>query len=930
MVFKQFSTQLQKLIKEKGFLEPTLPQKMGIPKIMKGDNVLVIAPTGIGKTETVMLPLLDKIDPEKDKPISVLYITPLRALNRDLLDRLFWWADKLEVEIAVRHGDTTQSERAAQREMPSHIFITTPETLQAMLSGKRMREHLKNVNHVVVDEIHELVDSKRGIQLSLSLERLKEVAGDFQRVGLSATVGSPQVVADFLGNNVQIVYADTTKEYEIKVENPKPSAKDRAIAEDLYTGAETAARLRRLYDLIQSHRSVLTFTNTRETAEVLSSRLRKLDSELKHSVHHGSLSKEIRIKGEQEFKTEKLKALIATSSLELGIDIGSIDLVVQYQSPRQVVRLIQRVGRSGHNVGEKSKGIILSGEEDLFESTIIANNAMRGKLEKVKLHHGATDVLANQIIGVTMDQYEISNTALYRMVKRSYPFKDFTKKQIDEIVKFLETLRLVWIEPSPLGYKVGRRRKAFQYFFENLSMISDTKKFLVISVIENEPIGSLDEAFVAEHGHTGEKFVVSGRAWRVIQVDGNKVMVEPIDDIESSIPAWVGEMIPVPFEISQGVGKLRKFISGNIDKKGLAKEVMKKYRVDINAAKEMIKIIKDQKNTHTVPDDRNFMIETYKDFVIIHCTGGTLVNDTIGRYLAAVLSEKTGVSVNIKLDPYRIILQTLAKPEIVLDTLKNSGDLEEVLIQDLERSSLFKWRFLHIARRFGVLSKHMDYAKVNMNKVIDHYSDSPVYKETLREILLEKMDVENAKNVLEDIRKGKIKIEITQGLSLLGENGLVQQFKEVMKPRMPEKEIFNAFKKRLLRTKVRLLCVNCGDYSISDTVDNIKKQPECPKCESTLIAILRKYDRDAQKILKKRLKKKSLNKEEMKELQTIKRSADLTIVYGKTAAIVMAGRGIGPQTASRLLARMHPTREKLLRDVLKAEKEFVRTRVYWS
>ena len=241
MVFELFSPELQKLIKEKGFIEPTLPQKIGIPEILNGKDVLIIAPTGSGKTEVACLPLFDKIHRNKDKPISMLYINPLRSLSRDLLDRLVWWADKLDLDISVRHGDVSQKERAVQREMPPHILITTPETLGAILTGKKMREHLKNVKYVVIDEIHELITSKRGIQLSLLLERLREVAGDFQRIGLSATVGSPEIVANFLGDKTKIIRAELDKKYDIRVENPKPKAKDRIIADDLATGPETTA-----------------------------------------------------------------------------------------------------------------------------------------------------------------------------------------------------------------------------------------------------------------------------------------------------------------------------------------------------------------------------------------------------------------------------------------------------------------------------------------------------------------------------------------------------------------------------------------------------------------------------------------------------------------------------------------------------------------
>jgi len=930
MVFELFSKRLRELIEQKGFLEPTLPQKLGIPQILSGKNVLIIAPTGIGKTESAMLPLFDKISVEKTKPISILYITPLRSLNRDLLDRLFWWADKLELDISVRHGDTSQSERKAQSESPPQIMITTPETLGAILTGKNMREHLKNVKHVIIDEIHELVESKRGIQLSVLLERLRELAGNFQRIGLSATVGSPQLVAEFLGENVKIIHAASQKRYDISVEYPKPTKKDAAIADDLAIGIETTTRLRRLYDLIKSYESILVFTNTRETAEVLSSRLRTLDKELKQSVHHGSMSKERRILSEEKFKSQELKSLIATSSLELGIDIGSIDLVIQYLSPRQVARLIQRVGRAGHSVGEVSKGIILTGDEDVFESSAIGKRAMAGELEPVKIHDSALDVLATQIIGLTMDTYEISDDKAYRIVKRAYPYRDLKKKEFEDIAKFLEALRLVWINPLQTGFIIRRRKKAFQYYFENLSTIPNKVQYRVISIIEGEPIGNLDEEFVAEHGQTGEKFVCSGRAWRIIQVENQKVMVEPIEDIESAIPAWEGELIPVPFDVSQDVGKMRRYISENIGDGNLTDKLQERYHIDTNSAKDMIDVVAKQKETHPVPDDRTILIENHKDFVIMHSCFGSLVNDTIGRYVAAILTAKTGVAVNIKTDPYRIMLQTTANKEIVKDILTEADKIEDVLVSDLERSSLFKYRFMHVARRFGVLSRQVKLDRINMNKIITQYRDSPVYKETLREIFLEKMDLAASQMIIEKLQKNELKIKVHDGLSILGELGLSQKFGDVMKPRIPEKEIFQAFRKRLLATPVRLICMNCAQYTEVKTAKEVDEQPECPKCSSRLIASVYRRRIEIVDIVKKRLKKKQLDEEESYKFQRARRSADLVLVYGKKAIICMAGRGIGPQTAARILATLPPTKEKLFYAILEAEKSFVRTKKYWK
>ena len=925
MSFELLSKKLQLIIKEKGFYEPTLPQKLGIPQILKGSNVLVIAPTGIGKTETVMLPLFDKVHTQKLKPISVLYITPLKSLNRDLLDRLFWWSDKLDLEVSVRHGDTSQKERAAQREMPSEIMITTPESLQAVITGKKIKEHLKNVKHVVIDEIHELVGNKRGVQLSLGLERLKEIAGNFQRIGLSATVGSPEIVANFLDKDVKIINAESLKKYEIRTENPKPNLDDVKISEELLINPEITSRLKRLLELIKSHKSIIIFTNTRESAEVLSSRLSVLDKELKQDVHHGSLSKEHRIKSEQSFKKQELKTLIATSSLELGIDIGSVNLVIQYMSPRQVCRLIQRVGRSGHKINQISKGIILSGDEDLFESIVVARHSTKRKLEQVKVHELSFDVLVGQIIGLCIDEFEISDERIYKIIKRSWLFRNIRKKDILELLKFMESIGTIWLNKTEKGYSARRRLRSWRNYFENLSTIPDTRKYRVMSVINGDHIGELDEAFVAENCKTGEKIIISGRAWKVIQVEGNNVIVEPIQDIESSIPSWEGELIPVPFEIAKEVGLLRELVYKNSFEK-----VKNKYNIDKNSFEKMKEIIKKHCSSHKIPDEKNFLIENYKNFIIIHSCSGSLVNDTIGKYIASQITKQIGVSVNIKTDSYRIIFQTVVKKEFIKKILENCKNLEEVLINEIQRGSLFKWRFLQVAKRFGVISKMADFQRINLNKIVSQYYNTPIYKETLREIFLEKLDVLKTKEIFEKIKTGKIKIHLQEGLSYLGELGLQHQFSEVMKPDIPKEEIFSIFKKRLLGTRMRLLCAYCSNYSITKIVRDIEKQPECPKCFSRLIAVVSRFNVNADKILKKKKRSKKLTTEETKELQKIRRTADLVIVYGKKAVETLAGRGIGPETASRVLSKLHTTREKLYKDILEAEKQFVKTKKYWK
>jgi len=353
-VFSVLNPNIQKHLATKNILEPTEPQIKAIPDILEGKNVLLIAPTGLGKTEAALLPIfhnfLKEKTPEHDKKnkgMSILYVTPLRALNRDMLMRTIQWGKELGIDIAVRHGDTSQAERARQSIIPPDMLITTPETLQILFIGKRLRKHLEKIRWVIVDEIHELAGDERGAQLSVALERLyelkKEDNHDFQRIGLSATVGSPDEVAKYLGGiknnkprNVTILEVDVTKHIDINVDLPTTQKSDYNNAKNLSMEPISFASLRRCKELIDDHVKTLLFINTRDGAEILASRFHMWDKGMPIGVHHGSLSKTARVEAEDEFKNGKLKSLICTSSLELGIDVGDTDFVLQYNSPREV------------------------------------------------------------------------------------------------------------------------------------------------------------------------------------------------------------------------------------------------------------------------------------------------------------------------------------------------------------------------------------------------------------------------------------------------------------------------------------------------------------------------------------------------------------------------------------------------------------------
>jgi ATP-dependent Lhr-like helicase len=929
-VFRLLHPEVRDLATER-FEQPTPVQTAVVPEILKDRNVLVISETGSGKTESCLLPLFDRMMAESLKPISILYITPLKSLNRDLLKRILWWSRKLSFDVSVRHGDTSQYERGMQAQNPPDMMISTPETLQAILVGKLMREHLKNVRYVVIDEIHGLVNSKRGVQLSVGIERLKNLIRSSGKpeptmIALSATIGNPGDISKFLGEKVKVVNTEKQKKISARVEYPAP-------------GTSPEKRLEYIADRINEKESVLVFTNTRESAEILSFRLKNMKN-LKIETHHSSLSKEVRMKAEDNFKNGSLKALLCTSSLELGIDIGRVDFIIQYSSPRQVSKLVQRVGRSGHSLDRVSEGIIITtSPDDCFESTVIADMALSHQVEPSEIYGKSLDVLGHQIVGLSIEEYRIPLIKAYEMIKKVYPFRNLSQDEFFEVCRFMERLGYVWLD-YPLGtvekgekadlnkISIKRRKKAFEFYFSNLSTIPDVKTYRIFDTFSRQNVGTLDAEFIALHGSAGTLFIVKGQGWRILDITEDRVFVEPLHSTEAAIPAWEGELIPVPFEVAMGVGQLRR----EITKYKNPAEYLKKYPISPAVAKIMVKTLKKQK---AVPTDKDILIEygSYDDenFLVIHSCFGSKVNETIGRTVSTLLAGKFG-SIGLKTDPYRIVfkLKNLGdwkdfvqmfkglKPEIVKSALQLS----------LPNTELFQWRFTHVAKRFGIISKDADFGKAYLRNVIKAYDKTPVFRETMNEIFREKLDVEKAGEAIRMMRGGKIKITIKEGLSHLGMLGIESRY-ELLGADRPEGEIFNIFKKRLLETRIGLLCTNCGTTVYMGKAGGVK-EPACRKCGSKLVGItsLRRVHQTGE-LLKKNLQNGKLTEEDKKLLERFLSTSYLIAASGADAVKVLAGRGIGPKTASRILSRRSEG-DELFREILRAERQFTKTRRFWS
>ncbi len=895
-----------------GILQATEAQSAAFGPIIQGKNVLLIAPTGMGKTEAAMLPIFSRLMEEKRR-IGVIYVTPLRALNRDMLKRLKEFGKELDIRISVRHGDTTEKERRMHVKAPPEIMITTPETLQIMLVGSKLRELLRNVRYVIVDEIHELADNERGAQLSVVLERLVEMAGEFQRIGLSATVGDPEEVGKFLvgkDGDVEIVDVSRIRKMEMDVEMPVPDEEDEKIAAMLSSEKEWVSCLRRAREIVEKSMASLLFVNTRETGEKLALQYSMLGYE-DMELHHGSLSRDVRVEVENRFKSGELKALICTSSLELGIDVGRVDRTIQFNSPRSVSRMVQRVGRSGHSMEKMPKGTVIAVNEDEFaEGAVIARKAMNGEVERKIVRKSPLSVLANQITSIVVERRDVDIDEVYSIIKRAHPFMGLDRDEFDSVVNQLVEIRQIWRDGNRLS--IGRNSR--KYFYDNISMIADERSYWVIDINTRKRVAKLDERFVATHIEPFSVFIVRGKAWRVVDMDEDGILAEPVGDL-GSIPSWSGEDLPVSFEIAMEVGRLRR----TRDFSG--------YPVNEADAKRYIAWLeKAEKEVGIVATDRRIVIEE-GDTVVMNATFGTNVNLTLSHILSSLLSARYGAGINTSVDPYRIMFQAsfnLGGREIE-ETLRSirPETLEAMLRIVLKSSEVFKWRFLYAAKKFGIIEKGADMRSVNMDRIIEICRGSPVFEEAMRMTLWKDMDIENTRKVLEMIRSGEIEV-VRAKLSDIGRMGLRQKGGAVL-PSRPSMEILKTVKKRIENTEIRLLCLNCGNMwrgTVSEVHDNMR----CNRCGATMIAMIRPYQKEFQEILGK----KELKPEELKRMRWLVKSAEIIMHYGHDGAMVLSGRGIGPDTANRILSRLHRNEFELLRDVLEAEINYAKTKRFWD
>lgn len=913
-----------------GLATLTPVQEVSIPAVLSGRHTLIVAPTGSGKTEAAVLPIFSKMVEGRAevRPVALVYVTPLRALNRDMLRRLDVLGGRLGFKVAVRHGDTPSSARRLLIESPPHVLITTPETLTYLLVNEELRKYLRNVRWVVIDEFHELISSKRGTHLLADLERLARLAGRYQRVALSASIGDLSEVKEVLapGRAVAEAAIPASRESEVKVIAPAGAA---GGAPERQAIADTVS------NLLKRFRSVIVFTNTRDEAEWLGSVLGRRGIPVE--VHHGSLSKAVREDVERRLKEGLLKAVVSTSSLELGIDVGYVDAVIQVSSPRQAVKLLQRVGRSSHKVWLKAVGYVVTGwsVDDLTESLVLVRRATNYDLEKPRVFRNSLDVLAHILVGLGLEGGFTVEEA-QEILRRSYPYTGLRVEDVTEVLNLLQELKYVRAGPDGRYVTTGRGR----IYYLRTTMIVESSQYDVVDVVSGSHIGTLDEEFVALSAGEGSNIVLSGRVWKVLSVDdeSKKVFVELGSDEEALIPSWSGENIPVDYKVAREVCALRRLLAS-----GMGFEKYLSFLEDPAALDHVRSVLnKHVSGGYPLPTDKDVVIEVCRDgnvLAVVHACLGSRGNLGLAHAISYYLSRALGVEPVVKTDPYRVyLLLPKEVDERVAAALISEGlrseELPTLLRDSLLKSTLAKYVARRVLVRLGVIPEEAP-TQVVKTLVARYAGNDVVKREVLNEIMTRYVDTDVVRNFVESVRSGTVPVRTVVGreLSPMALEGLrvAGGYGRVEVEGLPKNVIVDLLRKRLLEKRVRLYCLNCGN-SWESVVKELPDRISCPKCGYSIVGA-HFGNEDLSQTVRKAIKhgvkyEYVLSEEDKKKYEDLAASARLILEFGKKAVIALAARGVGPHNAVRALSAGSEQEFYLM--LYELERNFVRTRKYWG
>jgi ATP-dependent Lhr-like helicase len=781
---------------ERTFAAPTPPQALGWPKIAAGGHVLIQAPTGSGKTLTAFLSAIDRLTVNPYDGLRVLYISPLKALNYDIERNLRGPLAGLEsgLRVGVRTGDTSPRERRELLKEPPDILITTPESLFLMLTSAA-RETLRGIETLILDEVHAVAGTKRGAHLALSVERLERlVERPMQRIGLSATQRPLDEIGKFVsgGRPIELVDAGTRKELDLEVVIPVEDLRElgshaslgHPVLDDGHVtdgsaeqpgGSIWPSMYPELLELVEQHRSTIVFVNNRRLAERLALRLNELAEREIARSHHGSLAREQRILVEEDLKAGRIPCLVATSSLELGIDMGAVDLVIQVESPKSVARGLQRIGRAGHELGAVSKGRIFPKfRADLLESAVVARAMRAGEIEETKIPRNPLDVLAQQIVAIAIDE-EISVSDLHDLVRCAYPFADISRPQLENVLDMLAGRypsdefaelrpRIVW---DRTGGTIRARDGARRLAVTNAGTIPDRGLFGVFLVDGGGRVGELDEEMVYE-ARAGQTFLLGASTWRIEEITRDRVLVSPAPGVPGAVPFWKGEGVGRPYELGLKIGAASRELAALPDG-AAAERLCDEYSLDDRAARNLLRFLREQADaTGAVPSDRTIVVERFRDEIgdwrvcILSPFGGR-VHAPWAMAITNRLRESRDLTVQAiwSDDGLALHFPDSDAPPSAAELHVEPGDVEDLVVAELGDTALFGARFRESAARSLLIPRRYPGQRTplwqqrlkaqSLLQIARKYGSFPVILETYRECLQDVFDLPALRSLLQRI-----------------------------------------------------------------------------------------------------------------------------------------------------------------------------------
>jgi ATP-dependent Lhr-like helicase len=796
VALEQFSPRTREWFKA-AFTEPTPAQEQAWPAIASGEHVLISAPTGSGKTLAAFLWAIDRLASQPgrvaeerggsgrggsggaERRIGLVYVSPLKALSYDIDRNLRVPLRGIgaDLRVAVRTGDTPQRERQAMLREPPDILITTPESLYLMLTG-RAQELFAGTESCIVDEIHAVASTKRGAHLALTLERLTEAAGrEVQRIGLSATQNPLEEIGRFLvgpRRTCRVVDTGIRKELDLEIRVPvdsmvEPDLTPAAELDPLAGGEATRRSIwpaiyPELVELVNAHRSTILFVNNRRGAERLALRLNELAEHEIARAHHGSLAREERQVVEEMLKAGELPCLVATSSLELGIDMGAVDLVIQVESPKSVARGLQRIGRAGHSVGDVSRGRIFPKfRADLLECAVVARRMREGAIETTVVPRNALDVLAQQIVAIAAAAPEdrpVPVDDLYALVTRTHSYAELSRTQLENVLDMLDgrypssefselRARIVW---DRVKGTIRARKGARQLAVTNAGTIPDRGLYSV-TLPDGRRVGELDEEMVYE-ARPGQTFLLGASTWRIEEIGRDRVIVTPAPGLPGAVPFWKGDGVGRPKELGEAIGAFSRWAVEQP-----AEVLEREYDLDARAANNLVEYLREQQNaTRVIPSDRTIVVERFRDEIgdwrlcILSPFGGR-VHAAWGLALSARIRDQLGLESDAIWSDDGIIvhLPDAEDPPGADLVMLEPDEVEDAVVAELSASALFGARFRENAARALLIPRAMPGRRTplwqqrlksqSLLEVAKKYGEFPIILETYRECLRDVLDV---------------------------------------------------------------------------------------------------------------------------------------------------------------------------------------------